>query len=330
MANKIELTVVMSVYNGEKYLCDAVDSILSQSFENFEFIIINDGSTDSTNQILDRYSKVDKRIILINNLVTEGLAASLNTGISCSRANLIARMDADDISLPSRFSTQVNFLESHPEIGVLGTYFKLIDSTNHIITEEIAFPTDPDFIKWSFFFYNPLVHPSIMMRKEIITSIGGYDPKVDRSQDKDLWIRLFWKTQFSNVPETLLYLRKHSSNNSITGYSTGLEHNVGILKKLLSTIVGYDVSYSCIRNIYKNDFPSNEGVLEAIQLILDLYNKYSMLCNPTQEANELIRLDAYQRVGVLLAKLPPTWREKVVFPGSWINPTSLTSPSSGG
>jgi glycosyltransferase involved in cell wall biosynthesis len=140
------ISVVMSVYNGEKYLRQAIESILQQTYTDFEFIIIDDGSTDSSREIIQSYD--DKRIRLVINEQNIGLTKSLNKGIRLAKGEFIARMDADDISLPQRFEKQVAYLDSHPEVGVLGTYANIIDHRGKIINN-IIFPTEHETILWT-------------------------------------------------------------------------------------------------------------------------------------------------------------------------------------
>lgn len=305
------VSVVMPVYNAELFLQAAIESVLGQTFSDFELFLIDDGSTDRSREILEQYKKLDSRVVCIHNPSNLGLSRSLNLAITRSNGSYIARMDADDISLPERFATQIDFLNSNPEIGVLGSLFKLIDKDSTVTSQEIPFPTVPDFVKWCFFFYNPIVHPAVMMRREVINMVGGYSSEVERSQDKDLWVRLFWKTKFSNVPKTLLYLRKHEQNVSNTGYVKGLEHNSIILGQLASELVGYWVSPECMWNIYRDEYPSDYSICNAITVILDLYDAFLKMSPSSDNAKTLIFKDVQHRIGSLLNKLSPQIRENL-------------------
>ncbi|HAS7841575.1 TPA: glycosyltransferase family 2 protein, partial [Vibrio cholerae] len=137
-----KISVVMSVYNGEKYLGEAIDSILKQTFSDFEFIIINDGSTDKTLEIIKSYMKKDDRIVLVSR-ENKGLIVSLNEGLDLAKGQYIARMDADDISIKSRFEKQIEFLDSNPDIGVCGTWVEVFGE--NIKSKKWKMPTqDPD------------------------------------------------------------------------------------------------------------------------------------------------------------------------------------------
>lgn len=308
----VKVSVLMAVHNGEKYIRQAVESILSQTFSDFEFIIVDDGSSDETVSLLDEYVAIDERIVLVRNEVNIGLTRSLNYGLGLARGEFIARMDADDISLPDRFLEQVEYLSLHPEVGVLGTFFRIIDANGSFVSDIYSFPADSGFIKWSFFFYNPIVHPSVMVRRQIVDSVGGYDPRVLRSQDKDLWVRLFWKTQFGNIPQALVHLRKHNTNISVEGYSTGLINNAFILSRLASQLVGYEVTSDCMLSIYSNNYPSEESILTGVRVISDLYFSFLDKVEYILEDRDLIRRDVYNRINALLSKLHPDLAERII------------------
>ncbi len=200
MANPA-ISVVMAVYNGERYLAEAVDSILNQTFSDFEFIIIDDASQDNTPAILEKYH--DSRIVRLKNDTNAGLSASLNHGIEVARGSYVARMDADDISHPERLDRQYNRLVVDPELDVLGTAY--VEITNQgLIIEEASPPTTHSLIVWNLLLHNVMAHPSIMMRRDAVLTIGGYNPAFRLSQDYELWTRLALKGRFANLPERLL------------------------------------------------------------------------------------------------------------------------------
>lgn len=200
------ISVVMSVYNGEKYLQDAVDSILQQTFPDFEFLIINDGSTDSTSKMLEEFSKRDNRIKTIENEHNIGLTSSLNKGIMMAEGKYIARMDADDLSLSSRLEKQLEFLEQNPSHIAVGSSFYQIDDKSKI-TSFVSVLSDDKKIKNCLKSQNWLCHGSVLMRKDIFWECGGYDERFKYSQDYDLWLRMSERFRLSNIPEPLYYWR---------------------------------------------------------------------------------------------------------------------------
>ncbi len=198
------VTVLLSVYNGERFLAEAIDSILCQSYKNYEFIIIDDASTDSTAEILKRYEREDSRIKIVTNAVNLRLAASLNKGISLASGELIARMDADDVSLPGRLEKQVAFMQANPNVSVCGTALSVYDSPSTVWLP----PLDNDSIRAMLFFESCLYHPTVVMRKRLFNNFS-YSSSMLPAEDYDLWSRMAQKTEilFANLPVPLLRYR---------------------------------------------------------------------------------------------------------------------------
>jgi len=210
MAAKV--SVVMSVYNGEEYLGEAIESILHQTFTDCELIIVDDGSTDSTWRILTTYH--DRRITLVRSQENLGLARSLNRGLKIARGDYIARQDADDVSLPARLTTQLEYFSRHSHVGLLGTAYHVVDTKGrHIATHRQPF-TDTE-IRWQMLFHNAFCHTSVMFRRELIdTGEPPYSKELRYSQDYDLWARLLRRTRAANLPAALVAFRTHEASAS--------------------------------------------------------------------------------------------------------------------
>jgi len=206
-----KVSVIMAVYNGEKYLRDAIRSILSQTFKDFEFIIVNDGSTDKTKAILGRFD--DARITLINNKKKTSMARAHNIALAHARGKYIAVMDSDDISLPSRLAKQVKYLDKHPLIGLLGSWHKIIGRRG--LTPEVrAFPVSPGLAKWHLLLGGYCFsHPTIMMRRSVIQRLSGY-AEVTPAFDFELYSRAIFITRVANMDEVLLYRRIWQGNTT--------------------------------------------------------------------------------------------------------------------
>ena len=208
-----KVSVVMPVYNGSKYLVEAIESILSQTFDDFEFLIIDDGSTDKSLEIIKSYE--DPRIKVIQNPQNLGISASLNNGIYSAKGEYIARMDGDDISLPDRFQKQIKFLDSHPEVIIVGSYMNIIGS---LFNQKLRYPLSHDDIVNSMLTSNPMGHPSVMFRRLEVTQLGGYRSMKEwnnGSEDYDLWLRMVGANyKLANLPECLMDYRIHA--NSLT------------------------------------------------------------------------------------------------------------------
>jgi len=204
---KPKVSLILAVYNGYQYLHLAIESILKQTFTNFEFIIINDGSTDSTAQIISNYH--DPRIVVLHNSFNLGLAKSLNRGILISRGEYIARQDADDFSSPKRLKTQVELLDSRLKVGFIGTTSIWIDE--HGMQKEIwRQPTDNPQIQDRLLWYCCLVHGSIMMRRKSLVEVGGlYNECMRTGQDYDLWLKMSEKWDVAVIPEPFYFYRRH-------------------------------------------------------------------------------------------------------------------------
>jgi glycosyltransferase involved in cell wall biosynthesis len=211
-----EVSVLMSVRNGEAYLREAVESILAQTFEDFEFIIIDNHSSDRTREILETYR--DPRIVITRPPRPESIAGALNHGGGKVTTDLVARMDADDIALPNRLEAQLDFLRKHPEVGILGTQVEPIDSKGAALPSELLRkPETHEEIAWSLVFGCPLWHPTVMVRKSVLESLDWYgSPAIEgreqfSGEDYDLWCRAVTKTQIRNLPEILLWYRLHEN-----------------------------------------------------------------------------------------------------------------------
>jgi glycosyltransferase involved in cell wall biosynthesis len=213
--NAPTISVAMSVYNGERFLAQAIESILSQSFTDFEFLILDDGSKDGTREIIEGFAARDPRIrpILREN---RGLIASLNQLIGEARAELIARMDADDISKPERFARQITFLAENPECGVVGSWTEDIDEAGgryHL--DGADHPLDHEqFLEAVERGGSLLCHPSVIFRRDIVRSVGGYHAAFKHCEDMDLWLRLASVTRIANLPERLLRYRHYDEQIS--------------------------------------------------------------------------------------------------------------------
>jgi len=197
------VSVVMSVYNSEKHLKEAVNSILNQSFTNFEFIIINDGSNDNCFDILLEYQKNSNRVLIIDQ-ENIGLTKSLNRGIQLARGKYIARQDADDRSFPERLEKQAQFLEANPDYCLIGADYKIIDENSNIIGKpEIPVPIDDHEIKAAINKYNPFIHSLVMFRNNTSETSYLYDTSYKYSQDYELWLRILGHHNAYNLPEVL-------------------------------------------------------------------------------------------------------------------------------
>lgn len=206
------VSIVMAVYNGQKYLQETIDSILKQNYENIELIIVDDCSTDGSWKILE--SNLDDRIVLLKNEKNMRLAYSLNKAIAIAKGKYIARMDADDICLPDRLGLQVAYLEEHSDIDVLGGNYRSFGATN----KKSDYQELHNWIKTGLIFENTVCHPAVMFRRDAIE--GWYDQNFVASQDYDLWTRLIRSHKFHNLKQELIMYRVHNGQTvkKLSGY----------------------------------------------------------------------------------------------------------------
>jgi len=206
------VSVIMAAYNAMPYLPRAVESVLDQSYRDFECLIVNDASTDDTGDYLK--SLTDPRVRLIANETNQGLAFSLNRAIDAARGRYLARMDADDICHPQRFERQVAFMDRHPDTGVVGTHFVLIDENGDTIRKVVTATRD-DIIRFRMMYTFPMCHPSIMIRSKILRDHGlAYDARYRLNEDYALFIALSEHTRFAVMPDYLLRFRKHGASTT--------------------------------------------------------------------------------------------------------------------
>lgn len=199
-----KVTVLMSVYNSEDFLAEAIESILNQTFKNFEFLIINDGSKDKSESIIKKYQ--DPRIRLISR-ENKGLTYSLNEGLKLAKGEYIARQDSDDISVKIRLQKEVEFLDSHLDFGMAGSNYTIIDETGKKLVTTNIF-THHDDLKMALITCNQFGHGSVMMRKSVLEEVGGYDKAVGTVEDYDLWTRISRKSKVCNFEQPLYLWRK--------------------------------------------------------------------------------------------------------------------------
>lgn len=207
------VSVLMPVYNADRYLSQAIDSILQQTFTDFEFLIIDDGSTDRSRSILERYAQQDQRIRLISRPNT-GYVVALNEMLALAQGELLARMDADDISLPDRFQRQVAFLQQHPQVTCVGGTHELIDHRGRLLFCLQPPLSDAAIQQSNLTGHNAICHPCVLMRRSAVLAAGGYDESLMPAEDLDLWFKLGEMGELANLVAPVLKYRLHANSVS--------------------------------------------------------------------------------------------------------------------
>ena len=230
------ISVLLPVYNSERYISLAIESILNQSFTDFEFIIIDDCSSDTSWDICQKYAQQDNRIIAVRNKINLGLCETLNVGLMLARGRYIARQDNDDWSYPNRLSNQYNFMETHEDVGIVGGSMEITNENGDVIGKRAYQLTDTS-IRNKIFRCAPFSHPLVMFRKSVLDIVGYYNIEHAPADDYELYFRIGKISKFANLNETLLKYRVIPT--SLT--------NSGTKKMELATIK--------VRNLYRNDAP---------------------------------------------------------------------------
>lgn len=200
------ISVVLAVHNGALHIQESLVSVLDQIAPEFEIVAVNDGSIDATAAILDAMAEADPRLRVLHR-PKSGLGASLNAGCAAARGTLLARMDADDICLPGRLAKQAGFLAENPGIAVCGTFLRTFGAPPR---RTVRLPTQDAAIRAELFFSCPIMHPTVLLRREVLETLGGYDPTIQYGEDYDLWVRAMDRFSFANLAEPLLRYRRHA------------------------------------------------------------------------------------------------------------------------
>jgi len=212
-----QISVLMPVYNAAEYLAASINSIISQTFSDWEMVIVNDGSTDGSLNIANSWTARDQRIRVIDNAENKGQTACLNQGMKHCLGTWIARQDADDLSHPQRFQRQIEYLRNHPETVLLGTQGVLIDGDSLRIGL-LDVPEDVASVAWCLPFLNPFLHTAVLFHREIVLEDGGYDESYRIAQDYELWTRLAARHTTANIPQRFVSYRHSETSLSKTGY----------------------------------------------------------------------------------------------------------------
>jgi len=296
------VTVLMPVYNGEQFLRESLESILSQTFGDFEFLIIDDGSTDNTWNILQEYAGADKRIILIQNPQNIGLTRTLNCGLELARGKYIARMDADDVSLPNRLQKQVEYMELHPEVGVLGTDVSYIDSTGKVLRRGLAKHErieSPALVRWKLFWKCALYHPTVMVRRALLEQTGlSYEPEFETAQDYSLWAHLSHHTVVTCLPDVTVYYRILHTSISRSRSEEQRHVTKTVMQRELSKFLDESLpapSLDTLMRVFHRQDNQAQDYHGASDLLFTVYRRFIDNTIMTKREKTIIRADLANR-----------------------------------
>lgn len=260
-----KVTVLMSVYNGEKYLREAINSILNQTFKDFEFLIIDDGSTDSSRDIISSYG--DPRIRLLGNEKNMGLTRSLNKGLTLAKGEYIARMDADDMSTYDRLEKQVAYMDTHPEKALLGGSAIVINSRSDTITRWHHL-TKPGLLRWSLLFDNPFIHSAVMLRSALLRAHRlSYDCALPCAQDYDLWQKIGQLSSVANLADVVIHRREHQENISARNSQEQKKTQLMVIRRGISELLGYPTEDENVAQISRIAVGQTLASIEELEMV---------------------------------------------------------------
>ncbi len=311
------VSIILPVYNGEKHISECIDSILSQTYNNFEFIIVDDASTDNTPHLLNKYAKKDSRIKIITHKSNQRQTAAANTACNYAKGKYLARIDADDIALPFRLDRQVEYLESNLDYGLIGSWSDIINNDGKIFDRWIV-ETNAIYLKWSFLFHTNFAHASAMMRNKIAREAGYYQSP--EAEDFDLWSRIGTISKIGCIPEVLQQRRvwEGQLNLKVPVETANSVHQ--IIKNNFELLLEKDISLNDVKNIHKvttkNDKILNiTEMLEAKALIIELFNSFLKENKLSSKEKLLISKDVAQKLYTLKLWLDEStkWKGLILF-----------------
>lgn len=213
--NHPRVSVITAVHNGERFLAEAIGSILGQTFTDFEYLLVDDRSTDGSPGILRHYAALDNRVVLLRTEVHINQSNAINTALRQARSEFVAILDADDVAHPERLERQVAFLEARPGVGVAGTQARQIDEDGRV-GRVLSYPVTCELARWAILFWTPVLHSAAMIRLELLREIGGYSVQWRYATDYSLWAELIARTGIASVPEVLVSYRRHAQQTTST------------------------------------------------------------------------------------------------------------------
>jgi len=299
----------MPVYNNDEFLADAIESILVQTFTDFEFLLINDGSTDQSAQILAIYADKDDRIQIIDNITNFGITRSLNKGLSMATGEYIARMDADDISLPTRFEKQVAYLDKHPEIWVVGGQAEFIDAKGNKKKLSHSYPTNENLVMWNAILNGPVViHPSVMMRREKINQVGKYPEDCKLAQDAALWREIYmcFGLPIMNLGEVVLLYRLHPTSLGEIFRTAQVDSVINYQTLFYEHILQDEIPIELVSIL---NFPSRfeysaDQAKESVKLLIKLFQTVQKKYSFDSKTISKMKKDVSQRITSIVYRYP--------------------------
>ena len=255
------VSVVMPVYNGARFVRAAIDSVLGQTFRDFELVVVDDGSTDDTPLLVEAAARADGRVRPVPHPRNRGVVAARNTAVAAARAPLVAVLDSDDLAVPDRLARQVAYLADHPEVSILGGAVQLIDDRDRL-GEIRRYPLQPGLAAWSMLFFNSVAHSTMMMRRELFAA--GYP--AGAAEDYAMLAPLSLTARIANLPDVLARYRAWPGSFTVQGWQRQEGHANEIVQRLVADVIGETIPLSMaelLRGLSRNRYPRDPVEIKA-------------------------------------------------------------------
>lgn len=293
MKSTNRVSVVMPVFNGESFLTDSIESILNQTYQDFEFIMVDDGSTDRSLAIISSYEQRDSRIRVLANEENKGISYSTNLGISHAQSPFIALMDQDDICFPQRFEKQVEFLSLHPDISVLGANSIVINKDGSTRNRK-TIVTSPGLIRWGLLFTNQIQNPTVMMRSDIFSDASIKYEEYAPSQDYHFWLSICDKFQITNLAEPLIYRRLHDQNATDRIEQGETPRRITIRKEYIERTMNFKINDHTVASLLNASLVQDNAEAIVLCKIILQWLKNNWLSNLAPEDRHYIKSKTLQ------------------------------------
>jgi glycosyltransferase involved in cell wall biosynthesis len=301
------ISVLMCVYNREKYLSAAIDSILNQSFRDFDFEIVDDGSTDRSSEILHAYAKKDNRIKVIHNKENLGIARSVTKGLTYCQGKYILRMDSDDISMPQRFQVQFEYMEAHPEIDALGTSFDFIDELGKKTGKYVIYPTDPLLIRFEMFYRCMLHNPTVIAKSDFYRKFNenNEEEQFIGASDYAFWMRMNLDHIYANLADRLLLYRLHAKQITSTGSMLQRDTFISAAQMTIQKLIGKPIRKSAVKAFYlSKHFTSDDPqiVRQGLRIMFQIQRSFEKAYSLSKDQRYETRILSYEKIKSYLMK----------------------------
>ena len=299
VGNEPRVSVITTVHNGERFLAEALDSILGQTFADFEYLVVDDLSTDGSLGMLQRYAERDDRIVVLRTEAQINHSNAINTALKRAQGEFVAILDADDVAQPSRLERQLAFMEAKPEVGAAGTYAQQIDEEGHV-GQIMFYPATCEMARWGILFATPVLHSAAMIRRSLLLEIGGYSVQWRYANDYSLWAELITHTGIASLPEVLVSYRRHSQQTSATNSKAQQGEVWLLIHKMLAERLGLRAHLDDIGTLYRGvrgiRLEEAGAPTRAGDLLAGIRERYLSVEQPDDEIACQIDMDCAQRL----------------------------------